>query len=101
MGEAKRKEEAAKAGVKTQMKIYAEGDMCPACGKTLAAMDKENGGKLLSISGAMFVCLRCGNMFVPRSRIKFMMQAADRKIVDPNSPEGQAVQKAASKIVLP
>lgn len=99
MGEAKRREDAGDSGPK---KMYAESDQCPCCAKKLSDMDKEHGGKILTTMGGAFViCARCGNLFLPASRIKLLYSVGERKIIDPKSAEGQAVQAAASKIVLP
>jgi hypothetical protein len=99
MGEAKQREEAGKEG---PAKIYGEGDACPVCGKTCKGMDAEHDGKLITLAGGAFiVCWRCGAIFFPKSRIKFLADAATKTIIDPNSPVGQQTQVAASKIVLP
>lgn len=99
MGEAKRREEV--TGERGLQKIYAESDLCPACGKTIKSMDTEHNGKILTAQGIFVICSRCGNLFLPPSKVKTFFASGDRKIVDPKSPEGQAIQQAASKIVLP
>ena len=99
MGEAKRRKE---AGLPPQKKLYAEHDLCPSCGKTVAAMDLEHKGKVITMGGgALVVCSRCGNVFMPQSKLKFVFESGDRLIVDPNSPVGQATQEAAKKLVIP
>jgi uncharacterized protein with PIN domain len=99
MGEAKKREETGKDSIK---KIYAENDQCPACRKKCSDMDKEHAGKLITLAGGtLFVCWRCGNIFFPQSRLKYLAEAAEKTLINPNSPEGQAIQQAASKLVLP
>lgn len=100
MGEAQRREK--ETGEKGPKKFYAESDLCPSCGKTLVNMDKENNGKILTAMGGAFViCCRCGNLFMLQSKVKILLGQVDRKIIDPKSAEGLAIQQAASKIVLP
>jgi uncharacterized C2H2 Zn-finger protein len=39
-------------------------------------MAKENSGRTLQFSEIFIVCVRCGNLFLPRSRIKHVFEAA-------------------------
>lgn len=71
--------------------IFGVMDECPACHKSCKAMSDEHGGKFIHIAGSFVVCSRCGNIFLPQSRIKHVFASADSKIIDPNSPQDKPV----------
>jgi len=68
--------------------IFGAMDECPACHKSCKAMSNEHGGKFIHIAGSFVVCSRCGCIFLPQSRIKHVFADAEKKIIDPGSPEG-------------
>ncbi len=65
---------------------YGVNDACPVCQKRCKDMANEHNGNVLLVE-VFFVCLRCGTLFVPQSRIKHIFDAAtkasEKRIIDP------------------
>lgn len=70
--------------------LFGETDYCPVCKKSIKNMMNEHGGKILQLFGSLVLCIRCGVVFLPKSQIKHVMAAADRKILPP--PPGLIIQ---------
>jgi len=73
--------------------LYGVNDACPVCQKRCKDMSTEHNGKLLHVMEVFVVCMRCGTLFVPQSRIKHIFAAAteisEKRILDPASPEAR------------
>lgn len=73
--------------------LYGVTDACPVCKKRIKDMANEHDGKLLHVMEIFIVCLRCGTLFVPQSRVKHIFTAAtevaEKRIIDPASPEAR------------
>ena len=73
--------------------LYGVKDACPVCHKFCKDMSNDHGNKLLHVMEIFIVCLRCGTLFVPQSRIKHVFAAAtevaEKRIIDPTSPEAR------------
>ena len=52
-----------------------ETDSCPCCKRQLKALVEENDGGALMGKGGEWICLNCGLMFIPKSRLKKMIEA--------------------------
>ena len=73
--------------------LYGINDACPSCAKRCKSMADEHGGNILHVMEIFVVCVRCGTLFVPQSRIKHVFAAAteiaEKRIIDPASPEAR------------
>jgi C4-type Zn-finger protein len=78
--------------------IFGVMDECPACHKSCKVMSDEHSGKFIHIAASFVVCSRCGCVFLPQSRIKHVFAEADKKIIDPASPEAK---QTLSPIISP
>ena len=73
--------------------LYGVNDACPVCQKRCKDMANEHNDKLLHVMEIFVICLRCGSLFMPQSRIKHMFaaatEAAEKRIIEPSSPEAR------------
>lgn len=51
-----------------------ETDSCPVCKRQLKALMEENEGGALLGKGGEWVCLACGTLFIPKSRLRKMIE---------------------------
>ena len=65
-------------------------DECPACKKTVKHMFDEH-KKLIHIGESLIICVRCGCVFMPKSQIKYVLEGAEHRIIDPHSIKGQII----------
>jgi uncharacterized protein with PIN domain len=52
-----------------------ETDSCPCCKRQLKALVEENEGGAMQGKGGEWICLGCGSMFIPKSRLRKMVEA--------------------------
>jgi len=52
-----------------------ETDSCPCCKRQLKALVEENDGGALTGNGGEWICLNCGSMFMPKSKLKKTIEA--------------------------
>lgn len=71
--------------------MFSVTDACPVCHKRCKDMAAEHAGKFIYVMGAFIVCIRCGTVFMPPSRIKHVFTSSESKIIDPNSPEAKKI----------
>ena len=50
-------------------------DSCPVCKRQLRGMVEENEGGALQGRSGEWICTNCGAVFIPKSRLKKMMEA--------------------------
>jgi len=71
--------------------LYGVNDACPVCHKRCKDMASEHNGSVLHVMEIFVICVRCGSLFVPQSRVKHIFaaatEAAEKRIIDPASPE--------------
>ena len=77
----------------TEKKVYnlgslgiEETDSCPCCGRQLKALLEDNEGGVIVGKGGEWVCLGCGVMFMPRSKMRKIlekMKEAQSRIIKP------------------
>ena len=56
-----------------------ETDSCPVCKRQLKALVEENEGGALQGRGGEWICLGCGALFIPRSRLRKMVEALKKE----------------------
>ncbi len=64
-----------------------ETDSCPCCKRQLKGMVEENEGGALQGKGGEWICLSCGSMFIPKSRLRKMvevMKVQEGRIIKPH-----------------
>lgn len=63
-----------------------ETDFCPVCKRQLKALVEENEGGCLQGRGGEWICLGCGAVIIPKSRLKKMvesMKQQESRIIKP------------------
>lgn len=66
---------------------YSVTDECPSCKKLVKHMFEEH-KKLIRV-GNLIACVRCGCVFLPKSQIKYILEASESRIIDPSTVVGQ------------
>ena len=56
-----------------------ETDSCPVCKRQLKGMVEENEGGALQGRSGEWICLSCGALFIPKSRLRKMIEALKKE----------------------